>query len=171
MRHNIVLVGFMGTGKSVVGKRVAEKLGRRFLELDEIIEKKEGASIKEIFEKKGELYFRRIEKETVKEVSQKIGVVISVGGGAIIDEENFNNLKRNSVIICLEASPDTILERTKGLRTRPLLNVPDPKQKIEGLLKKRASYYKRADYCIDTNRLMTGQVVTRVIELVSQISS
>ena len=108
---NIVLVGFMGTGKTVVAKRLAERLKREFLELDAVIEKKEGMSIKDIFEKKGEPYFRKLEKAVVKEAAQKQGLVISAGGGAIIDEENFKTLKPNSIIICLQALPDTIIQR------------------------------------------------------------
>lgn len=164
MQH-IALVGFMGTGKTVVGKKLAEKLGREFLELDSLIEEREGISIREIFEKKGEPYFRKIEKDVVREAVQKKGVIISAGGGAIIDEENFKNLKKNGVVICLEASPDVILERTKGLTTRPLLDVPDPKERIEELLKKRDPYYKKADFCINTDNLTVTQVVEKIISL------
>lgn len=163
--RNIVLVGFMGTGKTVVGKAIAGRLNRDFLELDEIIGKREGMSITEIFKKKGEPYFRQIEKEVAKEASQKEEVVISAGGGTIIDEENFKNLKENNKIICLKASPDVILARTKNLKTRPLLNVADPRKTIEGLLKKREPYYKKADHCIDTDRLTIEQVVEKIVEL------
>ena len=162
---NIVLVGFMGTGKSVVGKLLAEKLCREFLELDEIIEKREGVSIKDIFEKKGEGYFRRLEKSVVKDASEKKDAVISAGGGAIVDEENFRNLKKSGVIICLEASPDIILRRTRDLATRPILNVSNPKAKIEELLKKREPYYKKADFRINTDNLTVKQVVEKIIEL------
>lgn len=164
---NITIVGFMGTGKTIVAKKLAEKLCREFLELDAIIEKREGMSVKEIFEKKGESYFRKTEKEVVKEISQKEGLVISAGGGAIIDEENFKNLKRNSIIICLEASPDTILERTKGNVCRPLLNVPDPKKKIEDLLQERAPYYKKADHSVNTDNLTVEQVVEKILQLIA----
>ncbi len=164
--HNIVLVGFMGTGKTIVGKLLADRLGREFLELDDIIEKKEGAAIREIFEKKGEPYFRRLEKEVVKEALQKKGLVISAGGGAIVDEENFKNFKKDGVIICLEASPDAILKRTKGLTCRPLLNVPDPKKKIEELLKETPPYYKKADFRINTDNLTVDQVAQKIIELI-----
>ncbi len=164
---NIVLVGFMGTGKTVVARRLAEKLGREFLELDAIIEKREGMSIKEIFEKKGEPYFRKLEKEVVKASSQKQGLVISAGGGAIIDEENFNTLKPNSIIICLQASPDTIMQRTKGNVCRPLLNVPDPKKRIQELLAQRAPYYKKADHCVSTDNLTIDQVVDNVSKLLA----
>jgi len=164
--RNIVLVGFMGTDKSCVGKRLSERLGLDFLELDEIIEKKEGISIKDIFVKKGEPYFRKLEKEIVKEASQKKGVIISAGGGAVVDEENFKNLKNGGVIICLEASPDVILQRTKDLATRPLLNVADPKKKIEELLKARFPYYKKSDHCINTDKLTIEQIVEKIINLV-----
>ncbi|MBU4343276.1 MAG: shikimate kinase [Candidatus Omnitrophica bacterium] len=165
---NIVIVGFMGTGKTVVAKALAEKLGRGFLELDATIEKNEGMSIREIFQKKGEPYFREIEKQVVKEASDKQGIVMSAGGGAIIDEENFKALRENSIIICLEASPDTIMQRTKGNTCRPLLNVPDPKKKIEELLKQRAPYYKKADHCVNTDNLAIGQVVEKIKELTQQ---
>lgn len=166
--HNIILAGFMGTGKTAVGRLIAEKLGWEFLELDDIIEKKEGTSIREIFEKKGEPYFRKLEKDVVKETSQKKGVIISAGGGAVIDEENFKNLKKSGVIICLEASPGVILERTKGITARPLLNVPDPKKKIEGLLKKREPYYKKADFCINTDNLTVEQVAEKIMDYYEQ---
>ena len=165
---NIVIVGFMGTGKTVVGKKLAKKLGREFLELDEIIEKKEGIPIRQIFEDKGESYFRKLEKDIVKEASEKQGIVISAGGGAIIDEENFNNLKRYGILVCLEASPEVILDRTKNKTCRPLLNVPDPKKKIEDLLKKRESYYKKADFCINTDSLSIEEVTSKIMELVSK---
>ncbi|MDP8230683.1 MAG: shikimate kinase [Candidatus Gorgyraea atricola] len=164
---NVVLVGFMGTGKTVVAKRLAEKLKREFLELDAIIEKREGMSIKDIFEKKGEPYFRELEKEVVKASSQKQDLVISAGGGAIIDEENFNTLKPNSIIICLQASPDTIMQRTKGNVCRPLLNVSDPKKRIEELLAKRAPYYKKANHCVPTDNLTIDQVVDQISKLLA----
>ncbi len=165
--HNIVLVGFMGTGKSSVGERLSERLSLDFFELDEIIEEKEGALIKDIFDQKGEPYFRKLEKEAVKEVARRKGVIISAGGGAVIDEENFKNLKNTGVIICLEASPDVILQRTKNLTTRPLLNVADPKKKIEELLKVRFPYYKKSDHCINTDKLTIEQVVEIIINLVT----
>ncbi len=162
---NIVLIGFMGTGKTSTGRLLSERLKREFLELDGAIEEKEGVSIREIFETKGEGYFRKIEKEIVKEASKKDGVIISAGGGAIIDEENFKNLKENGILICLEASADVILERTKSLDTRPLLNVPHPKETIEGLLKKRDPYYKKADFRIDTDVLTVEEVAERIIKI------
>ena len=153
----------MGTGKSAVGKKLAEKLKMDFLELDDSIEAKEKMSIKDIFEKKGEPYFRLVEKEVVKEASSRKNIVISTGGGAIVDEENFKNLKDSGIIICLKASPDTILKRTKGFKTRPLLNVLDPKKQIEELLRKREPYYNKADFIIDTDNITTEQVAENIL--------
>ena len=162
---NIVLVGFMGVGKSATGRLLAERLNREFLELDEIIEKKEKLNIAQIFEKKGEAYFRKVEKEVVKESVTHKAVIISAGGGAIIDEGNFKNLKENGIIVSLKASPDVILKRVKGLSTRPLLNVPDPKKKIEELLAKREQYYNKADFSVDTDNLSVEEVVEKIIEI------
>lgn len=163
---NIILAGFMGTGKSVAGKLLAKKLNRDFLELDDMIEAREGASIKDIFEKKGEPYFRQAEKEIVKEASRRRDVVISAGGGAIMDEENFRNLKKGGIIICLKASPETILKRTKDLKTRPLLNVPDPKKKVEELLKNREPYYNKADFSVKTDDLSVDEVVIKIMAFI-----
>ena len=160
---NIILVGFMGTGKSAVGKKLAEKLKRDFLELDDSIEAKEKMLIKDIFEKKGEPYFRMVEKEIVKEASSRKNIVISAGGGAIVDEENFKNLKNSGTIICLKASPETILKRTKNLKTRPLLNVSDPKARIQELLLKREPYYNKADFSIDTDNIAAEQVAEKIL--------
>ncbi|OIO33491.1 MAG: hypothetical protein AUJ70_03170 [Candidatus Omnitrophica bacterium CG1_02_40_15] len=162
--NNIILVGFMGTGKSVVGKELAKKLNRDFVELDDMIETREKMPIKDIFEKKGEPYFRLAEKEVVKKASSRKNIVISAGGGAIVDEENFRELKNSGIIICLKASPETILKRTKGLKTRPLLNVQDPKKQIEELLKKRKPYYDKADFSIETDNLRVEQVVEEILK-------
>ena len=163
--NNIILVGFMGTGKSVVGKKLAAKLNKDFVESDDMIEAREKMPIRDIFEKKGEPYFRRVEKEVIKEASSRKNVVISAGGGAIVDEENFNNLKNSGTLICLKASTDTILKRAKDLKTRPLLNVPDPKKRIEELLKKREPYYNKANFIIDTDNLSIEQVVLKITDL------
>lgn len=164
--RNIILVGFMGTGKSAVGKLLAKKLNRDFVESDEMIETREKMPIKDIFEKKGEPYFRLVEKEVVKEASSRKNIVISAGGGAIVDEDNLKNLKNSGIIICLKASPETILKRTKDLKTRPLLNVPDPKKKIGELLKKREPYYNKADFSVETDELNPEQVVKKIMAFI-----
>ena len=105
-----------------------------------------------------------MEREVAEEASAMKGVVIAAGGGAIVDEKNFASFKRNGIIICLKASPETILNRTKGLKTRPLLNVPDPKKQIQELLAKRESSYSKADFSIDTDALSVEQVTSEIIK-------
>jgi len=162
---NIVLVGFMGTGKSVVGKALAKQLKMNFINTDEIIRTLEKREIVAIFEDSGEEYFRRVEKEVVKEASERDSVVIAAGGGVVLAEENMKNLKSKGVIICLTADPEVIYARTKKHRHRPILNVEDPIAKIRELLDKRAHFYAKADYQVDTS----GKSVKEVTEEIKKI--
>ncbi len=158
----------MGAGKTAVGKTLARSLKRKFVDLDEKIEEREGMPISEIFAKKGEPYFRKAEREIVKEVSSCAGLVAATGGGAVIDKENVVNLKSNGILFYLDASPTRILERTKGHTHRPLLNVSDPKEKIYELLAKRAEFYAQADHRIDTNNLGVDEVAKKIISLLKE---
>jgi len=161
---NVILAGFMGTGKTAVGKALAKRLKMRFIDMDDVIEKREGMKISEIFEKKGEPHFRRAEKMVAKDIAVQSGLVVAAGGGAIIDEDNLKNFKSSGTVFCLTATPDKIFERTKGHIHRPLLNVSDPKEKIAELLADRAQYYARADYRIDTTDLSIEEVVDKIME-------
>jgi shikimate kinase len=162
---NIVLVGFMGTGKSVVGKRLAKELKMKFISTDDIIEEREKRPIAEIFAKSGEPYFRGVEKEAVREVSGFDNVVIAAGGGAVLNEENMANLREKGVVICLNATPEAIYERTKKYRTRPLLNVADPVAKIKELMNARAPFYAKAEYQIETTGKSVSEVAKEIINL------
>lgn len=163
---NIVLVGFMGTGKNVVGKRLARSLKMKYVSTDDIIEQKEKRAIKDIFASDGEPYFRKVEKEAVKEVSSMKNTVIAAGGGAVLDSENIENLKRGGILICLNATPEDILERTKSYTHRPLLNVPDPLGKIRELLERRSPYYAKADYQVETS----GKDLDKIVEEIKGIT-
>ncbi|MCD6574598.1 shikimate kinase, partial [Candidatus Aerophobetes bacterium] len=161
---NIVLVGFMGTGKSSVGKELSRVLGKRYIDVDEIIQKKENCSIPRIFAEKGEDYFRKVEEEVIREVSRIDESVISTGGGAVLKRENMENLKKGGIVICLKANLQTILERTTGDEQRPLLNTHlDRKERIKQLLKKRMPFYNKADIIIDTSSLSVLQTVDRIV--------
>jgi len=167
---NIVLVGFMGTGKTEVGKIVAQRLERQRLCLDDMIEWKVGKPIVQIFKEDGEEQFRKVEAEVVKAASKDKNVVIDAGGGVVIDENNVKHLKEHGLIICLSARPEVIYNRTKGHMHRPLLNTPDPVASIRDLLESRRAYYDRADYKIDTSDVSLEEVADKVIELLEQHS-
>ncbi|MBI4845464.1 MAG: shikimate kinase [Candidatus Omnitrophica bacterium] len=160
---NIALVGFMGTGKSAIGVLLSKRLKWNYVDLDELIEKKENMRITSIFSEKGEPYFRNVEKQITAEVSAREGLVIACGGGVVLDKGNILNLKKNGIIICLKASPEVILERTRGQKHRPLLNVADPKKKIEELLVQREKFYAQADYAVDTSSLAKKTVVNKIL--------
>jgi shikimate kinase len=162
---NIVLIGFMGTGKTTIATKLANSLNMRYVSTDDLIEKREKRTINEIFTKSGEDYFRDAESEVVKELSAKEGLVIDAGGGIVIREENLPNLKSNGVVICLTADEEAIMERTKRYRHRPLLNVEDPKRRIRELLAKRAPLYASADYTIDTSKCTIDQVVEKITDI------
>ena len=162
---NIYLVGFMGTGKTAVGQELAREKKWQFLDLDELIELKEKRPISDIFAKSGEPYFRRLEKKTLKEVSQQKKFVVACGGGIVIDPDNIRIMKESGLMICLTASPEVILKRTSGYAHRPLLNVSDPKKQIELLLKLRAPYYAKADKTLDTSKFSVKEAVDRILKL------
>ena len=165
---NIVLTGFMGTGKSKIGKRLATELRMGYLDTDELIEKREKDSISAIFKKKGEEYFRHLETKVVKEVALFDNFVISTGGGVVLRDENIRVLKKNALIVCLFASPEVILKRTKGDDNRPLLGVNNQKKRIEELLAFRKPYYEKADFSVDTSVLANEEVVEEIIEFLEK---
>ena len=168
---NIVLVGFMGTGKTTIATKLANALNMRYVSTDDLIEKREKRTINEIFTKSGEDYFRNVESDVVREVAGQDGLVVDTGGGVVIREENLANLKSTGIVICLTADEDAIMERTKKYKHRPLLNVEDPKLKIRTLLAKRAPLYARADHCIDTGKLTVRQAVEKIMAYVGDIGT
>lgn len=167
LKKNIVLTGFMGTGKSFTGRILAGKLGVKFIDTDTVIEKKTGLLIRQIFDELGEPGFREIERETIKEVSAENGAVIAVGGGALVNPDNFADLKRNGVVICLTASPEVILSRVERNSDRPLLQVEDKIGKITDLLKSRASSYDKADIKVDTDNKTPEAVADEILRLLN----
>jgi shikimate kinase len=160
---NVVLTGFMGTGKSAVSRLLSKKLDWELIDADVEIEKAAGMKISDIFATKGEPYFRSLETEVINKLSQKNEVVISCGGGVVLKPENMDALEKNGFVVCLTATPETIYERTKHTKDRPLLNVPDPIAKIKDLLEKRATFYKRCHLTIDTTHLSIEEVVEEIL--------
>lgn len=164
-QKNIVLVGFMGTGKTTVGKLLAKKLVWEFIDTDDVIEKKVGMRIKTIFKKFGEPYFREVESKTAKEVGKLKNVVIATGGGIITREENIKNLKKNGTLVCLSATPEVILRRVGKTKKRPLLSGEKGKvmEWIKNILNQRKEFYQRADITIDTTFLSKKEVAEKIL--------
>jgi shikimate kinase len=165
---NIFLVGFMGTGKTAVAKEVAGLSELHYIEMDELIEKRESRSISDIFKSDGEAYFRNVEKEILREITLQDNQVVSCGGGVVIDIENINLMKEAGLLICLEAEPAVIFQRIKDEGHRPLLNVNNPQQKIEELLIQRKPFYEKADFTINTTNLNINQVAHEVLKHLSE---
>ena len=161
---NIVLTGFMGTGKSEVSKELSKILGWKAIDVDTEIEKSQNMKITEIFKQVGEQGFRDIETETIKKLSKNKNVIISTGGGAVLRQENMDALRENGVIICLTATPETILKRISNNNDRPLLQVEDPLKKIQELLKFRMPYYEKADIMIDTENNTPLEIAEEIME-------
>ena len=156
----------MGTGKTTMATKLALRLGMRYVSTDDMVEQKEKRTINEIFTNSGEDYFRGVESAVVREVSAMENLVIDCGGGVVLRDENMDNLKSGGIMVALTAKPEVIMERTKKYKHRPLLNVEDPKRKIMDLLNKRAPFYAKADYIIDTGELTIKQAIEKIVGIV-----
>lgn len=167
MNNNIILIGFMGCGKTTMGIRLSYKLRRQFLDTDKLIEKREGRSISEIFEAEGEEYFRRLETKILEELTESCShQIISVGGGTPLREENRKLLRKLGKVIYLKVSPETVYQRLRGDRTRPLLQGDAPMKKIQELLEKRESLYEEAaDVIITGDGKKQDEVLLEVLEV------
>ncbi len=160
MKHkNIILTGFMGTGKSSVGKLLAERLGYQYCDLDALIVAAAGFSINEIFARHGEAHFRRIEAEMVRSIANRSGLVVATGGGAVLDPENRRQLRAVGFIVNLTAPAVEILKRLQEDNDRPLLKEGKTLEQIGAMLQEREPFYADADIRIDT----TGKSVENVV--------
>ena len=162
---NIAVYGFMGVGKTTVGMLLANKLGYEFVDMDMQIEKNEGASIKEIFQKHGEPKFRKLESKLVEKLSQRDRLVISCGGGVVANTINAEVLKSTSKMVYLTATIDEILRRSSSDNSRPLLNVKNQKEQASKLYEARRPVYSRyADITIDTTSKTPDEVIDAILE-------
>lgn len=166
---NIVLIGYRCSGKTSVGKIIAEKMNRIFVDTDKMIEEKTGSSIEEIVSREGWEYFRDIEKVVVEEVSSKNNLVIATGGGIVMKEDNMENLKEKGFIVWLKGDADILSERMekdhgKGIR-RPSLTGENPAAEIRRVLEIRDTLYEKAgDFIVDTNRISFQEVAELIIK-------
>jgi len=165
MKTNIALIGFMGAGKTAVGQALAKKLNKEFVELDSLIEHKAGKSIPGIFQQDGEIAFRELEIEVIKEVAKGKNLIIACGGGVVLNKINIDRLRNESIIVYLTTSPRIILKRIlNDGEERPLLKTPNRILKIRELLKFRKPFYERAaDIKINTSKLDIDSVAEQII--------
>jgi shikimate kinase len=163
MKTNVALIGFMGVGKTVVGNLVAQRLDKEFVETDSLIVQKAGKSIAKIFKEDGEIAFRDTEIEVIKEV-------IDCGGGIVLNKINIDRLKQKAIVVWLAASPNTILKRTAaGRDERPLLSQNKGISGIQSMIHLRKPFYEQAaDIKVDTSRLSTESVASKIIERLAE---
>ena len=160
---NIALIGFMGAGKTSVGRLAAEQLNFEYLDTDEVIQSRTGRTITEIFSTDGEPAFRKMELELVSELAARTKTVIATGGGLPVNPQNLDNLKKYALVVCLWASPEKIWERVRNQTHRPLLHDPDPQKKIRDLLAAREPFYKEADVLVNTDIRNVREVAQHVV--------
>ncbi len=164
-KANIVLVGFMGTGKTTVGRILAQRRDMEFVDMDCVIEEQAGKPVSQIFADEGEPHFRKIESQLVQQLSRRSGLVIGAGGGVVLDPENIRAFGESGTVVCLTASPETILERVESDSGRPLLEDGDKKQRIIELLSSRKQLYDAISLRIDTTSMSPEEVVQKLVDL------
>jgi shikimate kinase len=161
--QNIALIGFMAVGKSAIGRNLAKKLRRRFVDIDRLIERAEGRKVRDIFAQKGEAYFRQLEKQALAEVLQGDNQVIATGGGIIMDDQNLNLLQEKALLIGLTAKLDVLLTRAGAGAQRPLLQESNRRERAQELLRQREARYAQAHVMIDTSDMSIDQAVETII--------
>lgn len=165
---NIILVGFMGTGKSTVGRRLAKRIGYRFVDTDFAIEEVTGLTVEQIFAKHGVKRFRGEEALLVSKLANKEKLVVATGGGLVMDHHNVEKLRANGVLICLQAAAETICKRVKNKRTRPLLAKGDLREKVHRLLEERKLAYAAADFVVNTDHYEPEQIVNIIFQYLQE---
>lgn len=170
-KESIFLVGPMGSGKSTVGRLLAERLSYNFIDTDHVIEDKTGVDIPMIFDIEGEAGFRRREKSVIDEFSQLPETVLATGGGAILDEDNRKNLRSRGFVVYLKSSVDALVHRTKHDKNRPLLQINDPKKVLTEILEQREAFYLGvADCVIETERAPILRVVKEIMHKLDDLN-
>jgi len=161
-KPNLYLVGFMGVGKSAIGRRLAREMNYKFIDSDHVIEKKIGKTIPEIFKSEGEAAFRGYEREFIESGHPTEGCVVACGGGLVVQAGMSDLLKECGIVVCLFASPESIVERTGRNKNRPLLDVEDPEERVRQLLADRESIYMQAGTCITTEERSISEIVQHI---------
>lgn len=168
---NIALTGFMGTGKSTIGRVLSRETGLKLIDLDELIEKDAGMAVKDIFRERGEGWFRDVESGLIKRLTRGefgSGVIVSTGGGAVVRKENREALRSWGTIVCLSSTVDEILKRVENRDDRPLLNAGEKREAVERLLKEREEAYRDCDLVVDTASVTLKEAVRIIRNFVEE---
>lgn len=164
MTKNIVLTGLMGSGKTTIGKLIAQKLDKNFIDTDKLIEEEAQITINEIFSLHGESYFRQLESKIIQKVSLNPDQIISTGGGSVENPDNMMNLNRNGIVFYLKTSAEELFKRIQNETNRPLLKNDDPLGTLKQLLKKREKFYNLAHIIINTDGRQLNEIVNEIQE-------
>jgi shikimate kinase len=164
LKKNLVLTGMMGVGKSTIAKSLAKKLSFDFIDIDEIIEKKEGCSINDIFENKSEIFFRKLESKITLQELEKSGSVVSLGGGAFLNKSIRQSVKNSSISFWIDISLDTLIKRLKKTKKRPLLANKDLNKLVSKIYLERKKTYNQADFKVKCDFLKKNEIVKKILE-------
>lgn len=170
MNYNIMLIGFMGTGKTTVSRELSKSMNIKEVDMDNYIIKREGMSINDIFESKGEEYFRNVETECLKEIQKEKGMIVSCGGGTVLKDENVKCMKDGGVIVLLMAAPETVYNRVKNGKERPILNGHMNVEYISELMEKRKQrYLDVADIKIVTDGKTPVSICNEIVQSLDKL--
>ena len=166
---NLVLVGFMGSGKTSAGKLAAQRLGMTFVDMDAVIEQRHGQTISKMFETRGEAFFRQRERALVRELASEQDRVVATGGGIVLDGNNLRDFSRTGIVICCWVDAKVAYERTKDAKHRPLLGTDgDPLARVEALLHEREALYKAVSLRIDPSAMSVEQQADEIVRMYKQ---
>ncbi len=166
-KRNIYLAGFMGTGKSTIGKELARVLGRKFIDIDSELELRHGCSVEQMFARYGESWFRERERELCLEIAQTVNRVVATGGGTLLNDEVFEAFQSSGLLMCLYAQRDCLIERLSRTDRRPLLNEGDIEEKVDTLLAQRQALYDKIRIHVDTTNLTPMETARKIADLLN----
>lgn len=172
MSKNIIITGFMGTGKTTIGQIVATQLEREFIDMDDLIETRQDRPISQIFAVEGEPYFRRLEDDLCRELAARSRLVIATGGGALVPETNLRVMERSGLVICLDCEADVLWERIGQSKNRPMLAAQDDERmaRLGALLEQRTSAYGRVKQHLDVTQLTPAQAAEQICDWIREKS-
>lgn len=168
--RNVILTGFMGAGKSEVGRLLADRLSRQFTDTDAVIEEETGLSISEIFRRYGEAHFRNLERHQVMKLAGKRNLVVAIGGGTLMNPDNMADSRKDGLLVYLRADFSKLMERVGKGGSRPLVSGSGSREVLERLFKEREAVYRQADLIVETSHLRPAEVAERIMKLIAHLA-